>query len=119
MPRRTGCSSAPSSSRRKRPLASATEGERELLARAASSWDRALRGYSLSAPQKAALVRSGLEAVDRALGAAPDNYEALICKMLLLRLQASLEADGQGRGLILAQAERLLEEAIILQKRAL
>jgi hypothetical protein len=39
--------------------------------------------------------------------------------MLLLRLQASLEADGQGRGLILAQAERLLEEAIILQKRAL
>ena len=39
--------------------------------------------------------------------------------MLLLRLQGSMEADAQGRSTLLAEAERLLERAVILQKRAL
>jgi hypothetical protein len=78
-----------------------------------------LRGYSLSASQKNALVLSGLEAVDRALDTAPDNHEALIFKALLLRLQGSLEADAQSRSRLLGEAERLLARAVILQKRAL
>jgi hypothetical protein len=62
---------------------------------------------------------SGLAAVDLALDTAPDNHEALICKVLLLRLQGSLEADAQDRSKLLGTAERLLERALNLQKRVL
>ena len=62
---------------------------------------------------------SGLEAVDLALDTAPDNHEALICKALLLRLQGNLEADAQGRSKLLGEAERLLERAVNVQKKAL
>ena len=61
---------------------------------------------------------SGVEAVDLALDTAPDNHEAIICKVLLLRLQGSLEADAQGRRRLLGEAELLLERAVNLQKRA-
>jgi hypothetical protein len=62
---------------------------------------------------------SGIEAVDLALDPAPDNHEALICKVLLLRLQGSLEADAQSRRKLLGEAEPLLERAVNLQKRSL
>lgn len=72
---------------------------------AASCWDRVFRGYAIPETQKNALVRDGLKAVDRALALAPDHARAITCKVLLLRLRASLEQDPAARDALEREAD--------------
>lgn len=90
-----------------------------LGARAASCWDRAFRGFDLTAAQKAALVREGLSAVDAALTHAPAHPQALIYKVLLLRLQAALDPDPAARAALEVEADAACRAAADAQKLAL
>ena len=80
-------------------------------------WDKAFRDFRLKDPEKKAYVLKGIEASDRALKLKPDYIDALTYKNLLLRLQANLEKDPKVQQQLIAEADKLREEAIELQKR--
>jgi protein TonB len=78
-------------------------------------WDKAVRDATLDAGGKLQYVLAGLEAVDRALALKPTHVQALTYKNLLLRTQATLEADPDRRKALLAEADDLKLRAIQLQ----
>jgi len=80
-------------------------------------WDKAFRDFRLKDPEKKAYVLKGIEASDRALKLKPDYIDALTYKNLLLRLQANLEKDPKVQQQLIAEADKLRDEAIDLQKR--
>src|SRR5450759_3054026 len=75
-------------------------------------WDKAYRDPTLTDKQKLVYVERGLSHVDRALGLEKDFVEALVYKGLLLRLKAMAISDP-------ALQNRLVDEAVALQKRAM
>ena len=77
-------------------------------------WDRAFRGESLSESQRRELIAKGLQFVDRALGLKPAYREALVYTGLLLRLQASLEADPLRQQALIREADGLRDTALTL-----
>ena len=80
-------------------------------------WDKAFRDFRLKDPEKREFVLKGIEASDRALKLKSDYIDALTYKNLLLRLQANLEKDPKVQQQLIAEADKLREEAIELQKR--
>ena len=80
-------------------------------------WDKAFRDFRLKDPEKREFVLKGIEASDRALKLKSDYIDALTYKNLLLRLQANLEKDPKVQQQLIAEADKLREEAIDLQKR--
>jgi beta-lactamase regulating signal transducer with metallopeptidase domain len=75
-------------------------------------WDKAYRDQTLDTAQKRELVAKGMDQVDRAIQIKPDYMEALTYKNLLLRLQASVEPDPATQQALLAEADKLRDQAI-------
>lgn len=90
-----------------------------LCAHAASCWDRAFRGYDLTAAQKEAFAREGLIAISRALALDPTQPQALAYKVLLLRVRAVLERDPATRDALEAEADTLRDTAVDAEKLGL
>jgi tetratricopeptide (TPR) repeat protein len=80
-------------------------------------WDKAYRDFRLKEPEKKEFVMKGLEQVDKALQLKPDYMEALTYKNLLLRLQANLETDPAVQKDLIAEADKLRDQAMALQKK--
>jgi TonB family protein len=83
---------------------------------AAYYWEKAYRGTDLSDAQKAAHVAAGLSNIDRALQLRPEYMEALTYKNLLLRLQANLESDPDVQKTLIAEADKLRDQALKLKQ---
>jgi len=75
-------------------------------------WDKAYRDKTLDEAQKRDLVAKGMEQADRALVMKPDYMEALTYKNLLLRLQATLETDPAVQKDLIAEADKLRDQAL-------
>jgi TonB family protein len=74
------------------------------------------RDTRLSASDRAKYIRAGITATDRALSIDPDYVEALIIKNILLRHQASHEANDAARAQLIGEADELRSRALELQK---
>ena len=79
-------------------------------------WDKAYRDQTLDAAAKQDLVAKGMEQVERALVMKPDYFEALTYKNLLLRLQATLETDPAVQKDLIAEADKLRDQALKLKQ---
>ena len=79
-------------------------------------WEKAYRDVGLSDGEKRTYIEQGLAAADRALALRPEYVEALTYKNLLLRTQARLETDPDTQKALIAEADKLREEAIALRK---
>ncbi len=80
-------------------------------------WDKAFRDIRLSDAQKREYVLKGIEAEDKALALKSDYVDALTFKNLLLRQQALLEKDPKVQKQLIAEADRLRDKAMELQKK--
>jgi TonB family protein len=79
-------------------------------------WDKAYRDKTLDEAQKRDFVAKGMEQADRALVMKPDYFEALTYKNLLLRLQANLETDPAAQQQLIAEADKLRDQALKLKQ---
>jgi protein TonB len=75
-------------------------------------WDKAYRDKALDEAQKREFIAKGMEQADRAIQMKPDYMEALTYKNLLLRLQATTETDEATKQELIAEADRLRDQAI-------
>jgi TonB family protein len=75
-------------------------------------WDKAYRDATLDTAQKRDLIAKGLEQADRAIHLKPDYMEGLTYKNLLLRLQATTETDEATKQALIAEADKLRDQAI-------
>ena len=75
-------------------------------------WDKAYRDKTLDTAQKRELIAKGIEQADRAIQMKPDYMEALTYKNLLLRLQATTETDPAVQQDLIAEADKLRDQAI-------
>ncbi len=83
---------------------------------AAYYWEKAYRDQRLSEGEKRTYIEQGLAAADRALALRPEYVEALTYKNLLLRAQALLETDPEAQKALIAEADKLRDQAIALRK---
>jgi hypothetical protein len=88
-----------------------------LLAIAVSCWKAAAGSPGLTAVARERLIAQGLDATDQALLVDHNSLDALTCKTLLLRLQASLQTDAATHAALIEQADGLHHAAIALAKR--
>jgi TonB family protein len=79
-------------------------------------WDKAYRDQTLDVAAKRELVAKGLEQADRALELKPEYIEALTYKNLLLRLQATTETDPDAQKELIAEADKLRDQALKLKQ---
>jgi tetratricopeptide (TPR) repeat protein len=80
-------------------------------------YEEALRkDYRLTPAKKKEYAQKGMTAVDKAIEIRPDYFEALTYKNLLLRQQALLERSPAKQKELLAEADRLRDKAIEIQK---
>ncbi len=80
-------------------------------------WDRAYRKTDLAPEEKRQLVEKGLAYVDEAIRLKADYLEALTYKNLLLRLKAGTIDDAAEQERLIAQADRLRDEALRLKQQ--
>ena len=81
-----------------------------------SYWDEARRGSNLTRAQQHEYVKNGLAAVDRAIALNPRYVDALVCRGLLLRMEAGVESDGGRRNALLDEAAEMQHRAISIKK---
>jgi TonB family protein len=79
-------------------------------------WEKAYRDSTLATAAKRDFIAKGLSEVDRAIQMKPDYMEALTYKNLLLRLQAGTEADAAVKQELIAEADKLRDQAIKLKE---
>jgi tetratricopeptide (TPR) repeat protein len=79
---------------------------------ATNYWDKVFRDKRLARATALEYTKKGILAADEAIKLNPDYYEAVTFKNILLRQQALYERDP-------ATQKRLLEEADVVQRRAL
>jgi TonB family protein len=79
-------------------------------------WDKAYRDATLDTATKRDLIAKGLEQADRAIQMKPDYMEALTYKNLLLRLQAATETDPAAQQELIAEADKLRDQAIKIKE---
>lgn len=79
--------------------------------------EKVRKDYTIKPAQKADYLQKGIEAVDKALEIRPDYFEALTYKGLLLRQQALLERNPRRQKELIAEADRLRDQAIEVQNR--
>jgi protein TonB len=75
-------------------------------------WDKAYRDKTLDEVQKRDFIAKGMEQADRAIQMKPDYMDALTYKNLLLRLQATTETDEAVKQSLIAEADKLRDQAI-------
>ncbi len=81
------------------------------------AWNKAFKDYTISAAEKRRYIERGLAAENRALELHPDYVEALTYKNILLRMKAGMERDRKTIDALIAEADRLRERAMELQKQ--
>ncbi len=79
-------------------------------------YERAFKDYRLSADAKKTMLAQSIAADDEALRLNPDYVEALTIKNIVLRLQANTERDPGKQKALIAEADRLRNRAVELQK---
>ncbi len=79
-------------------------------------WDKAYRDQTLDVGTKRDLIAKGMEQADRAIQMKPDYLEALTYKNLLLRLQATTETDLATQQELIAEADKLRDQALKLKQ---
>jgi hypothetical protein len=79
-------------------------------------WDEARRSSNLTRTQQHECVKNGLAAIDRAIALNPNYIDALVCRGLLLRMEASVESDADRQKALLDEAAQLQEKAIGLKR---
>ncbi len=80
-------------------------------------FEKVQRDHRLSKDQAKKYVAAGLDVENKALSLNPDYYDAVTYKSLLLSLQATLETDRAKINQLLADAEKLRNQATELQKK--
>lgn len=83
---------------------------------ATTLYEKALKDYTLSQATKRQYIERALQAEDTALALHADYFEALTYKNIILRLKASMEPDIKKRQAMIAEAERLYNRALEVQK---
>jgi tetratricopeptide (TPR) repeat protein len=84
---------------------------------AAFYWEKAYKDFRLPEKDKVRYVEDGLTASDQALKLNPDYFEAISFKNLLLREKAKYTKDRKQYDALIAEANRLQQRAIELQKK--
>jgi tetratricopeptide (TPR) repeat protein len=84
---------------------------------AAFYWEKAYKDFRLNPKERAMYVEDGLKAADQALDLNKDYLEALAFKNLLLREKAKLTKDRKEYDALIAEANRLQQRAVELQKK--
>jgi tetratricopeptide (TPR) repeat protein len=84
---------------------------------AAFYWEKAYKDFRLNPKDKGKYVDDGLKAADQALDLNKDYLEALAFKNLLLREKAKLTKDRKEYDALIAEANRLQQRAVELQKK--
>lgn len=80
-------------------------------------YDKVNRDTRLAPAQKAAYIKTGLDAEDKAIALNASYYEALTYKNLLIRQQAIIEKNPAVQKQLLAQADELRERALAAQQK--
>ena len=80
-------------------------------------WEKVYRDSSLNGQQQQDYIVLGLTELDKALELRTDYMEALVYKNILLRMQANRSKDVTQREQLIAEADRLRNQARELQKR--
>ena len=78
--------------------------------------EKAAKDLRITAEQKRAYIRAGIDAEDRALALNPDFVDALVYKNILLRMQANVETDKAEQQRLILEADGLRGRAVELQK---
>ena len=84
---------------------------------AVSCWERVFRDKRLTPAQQTDYITTGIEAAARALELDADSGTALVFKSILLRIQASAEANLEKRQHLLSEADSLHNSAQALAKK--
>lgn len=79
-------------------------------------WEKAFKDFTITNAQKKAYIERGLAAEDSALALHADYIEALTYKNILLRMKANMEKDRKVIDALIAEADRLRNRAMELQK---
>jgi hypothetical protein len=79
-------------------------------------WDEARRSVNLSRAQQHEWATRGLAAIDRAIALTPHYVDALVCRGLLLRLEAGLESDVDRQKALLDEAVEMQHKAVSIKK---
>jgi tetratricopeptide (TPR) repeat protein len=79
--------------------------------------EKAMKDYTLNAKTKRAYIDRAIEAENSALALHPDYFEALSFKNILLRMKAGMERDRKTIDALIAEADRLRERAMEIQKQ--
>ena len=80
-------------------------------------WDKAFRDTTLSEAEKREILAKGMSHIDRALELRSDYANAMVYKNLLLRSQALIEPDEARKQELIAEANRLRDEAKRLMRK--
>lgn len=78
--------------------------------------EKVLKDTSLTPGQRLTYIQKGIDAADRALALNPDYVDAMIYKNILLRHQASSEADPSRQSQLIAEADALRSRAMEIRK---
>ena len=83
------------------------------------AWDRSYNFPDLDPVQRGHIVDEGLDALNKALQIKPDYFEALSYVNLLYREKAKIETDPAKQQEYIATANKYLQQALELRKKAL
>jgi tetratricopeptide (TPR) repeat protein len=86
---------------------------------AVSAWDKSYNDPNLDSETRNRYVDLGLEAIDRAVKAKKDYFEAMVYYNLLYREKAKLQSDALLRTEYTAKADEWQQRALALRKRML
>jgi hypothetical protein len=79
-------------------------------------WDEARRSAHLTRSHQREYVKNGLAAIDRAIALNPRYIDALVCRGLLLRMEAGGEGDAERQKSLLDQAAEMQHTAVSIKK---
>jgi len=80
-------------------------------------WEKASKDFTIPKEERMKYVKTGLEAVDKALQLKQDYLEAVVFKGLLFRTQALLEKDPKVQQQLLKDATQISERVKQLQAK--
>jgi TonB family protein len=79
-------------------------------------WEKANKDVTLTAGEKDAILREGIDEEDRALAVRPDYFEAIVYKNILMRTLARLVSSTAEQASLIAEADRLRDRAMAMQR---
>jgi len=82
-----------------------------------SAWSKVYNDPTLDAASRGQLIELGLQALDQAMKAKADYFEAMVYTNLLYRQKANLQSDPTLRAEYLAKADEWQQKALALRKK--